>query len=139
MTLTFRYKRVERAPPLSPATEPLIPVTLKARRELDVLALLDSGSDSVAFSEDIAEIIGADLSEHEEEIVGIAATARAARATVTAIVQQGHERYFIRTKARGILGPHHENFPVIIGRQDSFEKFHITFKENQRRIALKRV
>ena len=89
MSLTFRYKTIERPDPLPPAVSPMIPVILKAKKRLDVLALLDSGADTTA------------------------------------------------TKAKVIL-EEREDFPIIIGRMDFFESFNITFKENTRRIILKK-
>jgi len=139
MSLNFRYKKIERPHPLPPTIMPVIPVTLKAKNELDVLALLDSGADTTAFSKDIAEIIGADLSGKRELVDGIGGKVKAVETTVTITIQHRHERYFIRTKAKVILGEHEENFPIIIGRLGFFENFDITFKEKEGKIVLKKV
>ena len=137
MSLTFRYKTIERPDPLPPAVSPMIPVTLRAKERLDVLALLDSGADTTAFSKDIAELIGADLSGKRETIDGIGGQVEAVEAGIWIIVQKGHEKYHIRTKAKVILEDR-EDFPIIIGRMDFFESFNITFKEKDRRIVLKK-
>ena len=139
MSLTFRYKSIERPRPLPPAVMPMIPAVLKARRKLDVLALLDSGADTTVFSKDIAEIIGAGLSGEREVVDGIGGQAEAVETKVTVIVERGHEKYFIRTKAKVILSENREDFPVIIGRLDFFDNFNITFKEKDRKIVLKKV
>jgi hypothetical protein len=139
MSLTFRYKKVDRPRPIAPALEPMIPVTHKAKNELDVFALLDSGADTIAFSKDIAEIIGAGLSGKPEDVGGIGGTVKAVETTVNVKVQQGHERYFIRAKAKVILGKHDQDFPIIIGRQGFFNQFDITFKERDKKMVLKKV
>lgn len=117
----------------------MVPVTLKAKNELDVFALLDSGADTVAFSENIAEIIGADLSGKRETVGGIGGNVKAVETPITVIIHQGHEKYFVRTHAKVILGKRSSDFPVIIGRQDFFEAFNITFREKDRKIVLKKV
>ena len=55
------------------------------------------------------------------------------------IIQQGHERYFVRAKAKVILSKKDDNFPIIIGRQGFFDEFNITFKEKDKKIVLKKV
>ncbi len=139
MSMTFKYKRIDRPAPLNAAHSPMIPVTLKAERELNVLALLDSGADTAAFSKDIADIIGADLSGERETVDGIGGHVEAVESRITIVVQQGHEKYFIQAPVKVILGDHEENFPIILGREGFFHGFHITFKEDDRRIVLKKV
>lgn len=139
MSMNFKYKKVERPDPIPPALEPMIPVTLKAKSELDVFALLDSGADTIAFPKDIAEILGADISGKREAVGGVGGQVEAVETDIMVTVQQGHERYFIRTKAKVILGKGEENFPVIIGRAGFFDKFDITFKEKIKKIVLKKV
>ncbi len=103
------------------------------------MGLLDSGADTTAFSKDIAEIIGADLSGKEEMIDGIGGQVKAVETWVTIIIQHKHEKYTVRTRAKIVLDETRENFPVIIGRLDFFNAFSITFKEKDRRIVLKKV
>ena len=72
MTLTFKYKKIERPAPLPPTLYPIITVTLKGHeKQLDVLALLDSGADFTAIPKGIAEYIGIDIYRKPEIIVGV--------------------------------------------------------------------
>ena len=82
--------------------------------------------------------MGADLSAEKETVDGIGGQTQAIASKITITVQQGHERYFIRAPAKVILGEREENFPIIIGREGFFHEFHITFKEGDRRIVLKK-
>ena len=60
MTLHFRYQIVKR-PNNTEARTPSIPITLKGKDSIDVVALLDSGADVSVIPKGIAEIIGLDL------------------------------------------------------------------------------
>jgi hypothetical protein len=138
MSLTFRYKKIERPDPIPPVFCPVIPVTLKSSRsQLDVLALLDSGADTAAMPRGIAEILKLDLSGEREPVMGIGGEGEAVKSRITIIVEHAHERYSIPAEVKVILDAKDE-FPVLLGRKDFFEGFNITFKERDKRVVLKR-
>ena len=60
MTLSFSYKSVKR-PDGTEVKTPSIPVVFSGKEKFETLALLDSGADISAMSEDVAEILGLDL------------------------------------------------------------------------------
>ena len=138
MTLSFKYKKVDRPVPLPPALYPIIPITLRGKeKQLDVMALLDSGADYTAIPKGIAEYIGMDLSKKAETIVGVGGKIQAIPSRVMINIQHGHESYSISAEVR-VLDVD-DKFPMLIGRKDFFEKFEITFKEKDKRIILKKV
>ncbi len=139
MSLVFKYKKIERPPPIPPIFSPVIPVTLKSENEqVDVIALVDSGADTCAIPKGIAEILSLDLSGEIKPVLGVGGEGKCITTKVTVIVQHGHEKYMIPVELKVILDSH-DKFPVILGRKDFFEYFEITFKEIEKKIALKKV
>lgn len=138
MVLRFRYKYLER-PEVGGSRLPLIPVTLIGPdAQLDILALLDSGADFSAIPLSIAEILGLDVSGKKEEVVGLGGAVSAVEAVCTMLVSKGHERYYIRSRVKVILEGG-DDLGVLIGREDFWDEFHITFKEKDEIILLKKV
>jgi hypothetical protein len=140
MTLTFRYRAVER-PDGRVVKSPSIPVTLvgKAAR-YDVIGLLDSGADVSVIPKDMAELLGLDLERKPvEESRGIGGTVRSVSTVLQLIVEakRGHERYQITLPVNVLLDG--ESPPLLLGRAGFFELFVITFDEDGQRISLKRV
>ena len=138
MTIVFKYKKIDRPKPLPSSFSPMIPITLKHKsKTLDVLGLLDSGADTTALPKEIAEILDIDLSGEREPVVGIG-DAEAITSKVEIVIQYDHERRSIPVEIKVILGDK-EDFPVLIGRSGFFDAFHITFKESEKRVVLKKV
>jgi len=138
MAITFKYKRVDRPPPLEPIHSPSIPITLRGPKEsIDVVALVDSGADTSAIPNSLAEILGLDLTGEPEDIVGIGGKSPAVKTSVYATIQKGHEKYSFQLPVYALLEKK-EDFPVLLGRQGFFDNFDITFKEKERKIILKK-
>lgn len=117
----------------------MIPITLKGgKTELDFLALLDSGADVSAIPVSIARVLGLNLKKKKEEIVGIGGKGHAILTNAILIIKRGHERYSFPIEIYAILGPHEDDFPVIVGRKNFFERFKITFIENDKKVILKK-
>ena len=139
MSLVFKYKKIERPPPIPPIFSPVIPVTLKSEKEqVDVIALVDSGADTCAIPKGIAEILCLDLSGEVKPILGVGGEGKSVTSKMTVIIQHRHEKYMIPVEVKVILDSH-DKFPVILGRKNFFEYFEITFKEAEKKIVLKKV
>lgn len=137
MAITFKYKLIERPPPLNPTRSPSIPITLAGPKDsVDVVALVDSGADTSAIPSGIAEILGLDLSGKRENIIGIGGKSPAVKTSLTITIQKGHERYSFPMKVYVLLEA--EDFPILLGRQDFFENFDITFRDKDRRLILRK-
>ena len=69
MTFTFKYKSVKLKSGKN-ILRPMIPLTIQAKEKIDLVGILDSGSDITIIPKEIAEAVGIDLQE-ENEISGI--------------------------------------------------------------------
>lgn len=137
MAITFKYKLIERPPPLNPIHSPSVPITLTCPKDsMDVVALVDSGADTSAIPRGIAEILGLDLSGEREDIIGIGGKSPAVKTSARITIQKGHERYSFSLAVYVLL--EEEDFPVLLGRQDFFENFDMTFKDRDRRLILRK-
>lgn len=137
MAISFRYMK-------EPAKQgciyrPKIPITLKhGTEELDVMALLDSGSDAIIIPKFLADVLKLDTRKKREVIEGVGGPVKVANARVTIIVQKKKEKYTLPNMAVKIpLGKHAWN-DVLLGRIPFFQKFDITFRENARKVVLTR-
>ena len=135
MSITFRYKSVKRPDGTSVKT-PSIPVTFMGKESFDNVALVDSGADISAMPKDIAEILGLKLSAKITHAYGIGGKARSVETTVAIVVKKGHENYRFNIPVKVILDDY--DFPILLGRAGFFDKFIITFDEQEQKISLKR-
>lgn len=137
MAITFKYKLIERPEPLKPIRSPSVPITLAGPKDsIDVVALVDSGADTSAIPRGIAEILGLDLSGERENIIGIGGKSPAVKTLARITIQRGHERYSFPLKVYVLLEA--EDFPILVGRQGFFENFDVTFRENDKKLILKK-
>ena len=136
MTLSFSYKSVKR-PDGTEVKTPSIPVVFSGKERFETLALLDSGADISAMSEDVAEILGLDLSGERDSAYGIGGKVNAVESKVNITIEKGHEKYNFLIPVKVILGDY--DFPILLGRAGFFDKFIISFDEVQQKISLKRI
>ena len=136
MTLSFSYKSVKR-PDGTEVKTPSIPVVFSGKEKFETLALLDSGADISAMSEDVAEILGLDLSGERDSAYGIGGKVNAVESKVNITIEKGHEKYNFLIPVKVILGDY--DFPILLGRAGFFDKFIISFDEVQQKISLKRI
>jgi hypothetical protein len=137
MTLKYHYKEVPRPNSTSDRT-PSIPMTLSgSATKYNFTVLIDSGADISAVSKQIAELLGLDLSGEKEEAFGIGGSAPAVESKMRIEFGKPHERYSFDVPVKVILTDY--DFPPLIGRNVFFDKFIITFKQNEDRIELKTV
>jgi hypothetical protein len=71
MALSFHYKEVK-IPGLPLIKRPMIPIVFSHEGEaFETMRLLDSGADFTAFTKEIAEVLGLDLSGPREKALGV--------------------------------------------------------------------
>ena len=139
MTLTFKYKKIERPEPLPPEDAPAIPLTLIGPKEkIDVIGLIDSGADFSFIPQSTAEILGLDLSAKPEEVGGVGGSIEAVKTRMRINISKGNENYTFPVEVYVGIGPIKDDFPILIGRNGFFYNFKITFIESQKRIYLKK-
>jgi predicted aspartyl protease len=136
MTLTFKYKAVDR-PDGEIVKTPSIPITLHGKVfSYDHMALLDSGADVSAMTKEIADLLGLNLSKKTEKTRGIGGEVETIETKVKITISQGHETYTFEIPVNVVLGD--EELPLLLGRAGFFENFVITFDENNQRVQLKK-
>lgn len=137
MALTFKYKSVDRPDGQSVKT-PSIPVTLHGKiMSFDHMALLDSGADVSAMTEEMASLLGLNMDKKPEKTRGIGGEIDSIETKMKITVNQKHESYTFDIPVNVILGD--KDFPLLLGRAGFFEKFVITFDESKQRVKLKKI
>lgn len=116
---------------------PSIPILLEGKEKIQTIALLDSGADISVLSKDVAEILGLDLSDEITPCYGIGGKMDSVNTRVEITVEKGHEHYHFRIPIKVILG--NFDFPMLLGREGFFDKFVISFNQEQEKVLLKKV
>ncbi len=138
MTLTFRYKKVKR-PDNREVKSPSIPIILSGKSgKYQFIALLDSGADMSVIPEDVAELLGVDLTENKEEASGIGGKVPAIQSTIYLEIGKGHENYSFSIPIKVIFNKGGQEIPILLGRAGFFDKFVITFNQKDEKITLKK-
>ena len=135
MTITFRYKGVKR-PGGSIVKTPSIPITLLGKETFETIGLLDSGADLSAMPKSIAELLGINLEGNVGFAYGIGGKVKSIESKVKIMVKKGHERYDFSIPVKVILDDY--DFPILLGREGFFDRFVITFDQENEKISLKR-
>ena len=137
MAMVFKYKTIRR-PDNTLVKTPSIPISLKGNCEtiIEVMALLDSGADISVIPSDFAQLLNLDLNKERTKAFGIGGEVESIETSINLIISKGHENYSFVIPIKVILGDY--DFPVILGRQGFFDKFLITFNQEQHKIVLKK-
>lgn len=98
--------------------------------------MLDSGADISAIPKSIAELLGLNFEGKITLAYGIGGKVKSVESEVRVLVQKGHERYEFNLPVKIILDDY--NFPILLGRQGFFNKFVITFDQENEKVFLKR-
>ena len=119
---------------------PYVPVFLQGDKGklIKVTALLDSGADTTIIPKDLATVLGLKLHKYEEETGGIGGKVKVRKAQVSLIIKGGHEKYSLNIPVL-VLEKEDIDVPLLLGRNGFFENFHITFRQNEEKITLKKV
>lgn len=135
MTIVFKYSRLPKKK--NDFKSPTIKVTLRgrAKRPLNVIALLDSGADLSVIPLSIAKILDLDLPEETSQSHGIGGSITTKRSKMIIILKKGHEDYQF---AIPVEVSYDEDVPIILGRANFFDKFIISIDEKNEKIKLKR-
>lgn len=138
MVLTYHYKELK-IPGLPLMKRPMIPVTFSNNDEsFETMGLLDSGADFTAFTKDIADTLGLDLSGQKEKAMGVGGMMiDTVRTKVKMTLEKGHERYTLTIPVK-VLMVENSMTPPLLGRVGFFDEFKITFEERSKKIHLKK-
>lgn len=136
MTITFKYKTIKR-PDGTEVKTPSIPILLNGKEKFETIALLDSGADISAIPSAIAEILGIELKGEKTPAYGLGGKVDSIETRISITVEKGHEHYSFQIPVKVILGNY--DFPILLGRAGFFDKFIISFDQNQEKLSLKKV
>jgi hypothetical protein len=137
MTLSFKYKTVKR-PDKTEVKTPSIPITLNGKNiKFDAIALIDSGADVSAISQEMAEILGLDLNKEKDFAFGIGGRVESIESKIDFVIEKGHEHYSLSIPVKVILGKY--DFPILLGREGFFDEFVISFNQKHQKVLLKKV
>jgi len=136
MTITFRYKTIKRPDGTSVKT-PSIPITLFGKEVIDTIGLLDSGADISALSKEFAEVLGLNITGEKTPAFGIGGKVDAVDTSMKICIAKGHEKYNFIIPVKVILDDY--DFPVILGRTGIFDRFIISFNQQQEKVYLKKI
>ena len=101
------------------------------------MVLLDSGADVSAIPKHMAELLNLNLNHAKEDAFGIGGKVPAIPTHMNVEINKNHEKYSFKIPVKVILGDY--DFPPLIGREEFFDKFDITFKQNEKKIILKSI
>lgn len=135
MTITFKYKTIKR-PDGTEVKTPSIPILLNGKEKFETIALLDSGADISAIPSAIAEILGIELKGEKTPAYGLGGKVDSIETRISITVEKGHEHYTFQIPVKVILGNY--DFPILLGRAGFFDKFIISFDQNQEKLSLKK-
>ncbi|MEB3779066.1 MAG: retropepsin-like domain-containing protein [Desulfurococcales archaeon] len=112
---------------------PLVPVTLRAREELTLYALVDSGAVVSLFPEDVATAIELDLSKGEAlYLTGVGGYIKGKYIPNVEVVIGA-----FRLRIPIVFVPYTPIELAVLGRKGFFEAFEITFREWERKLIIK--
>ena len=139
MSIIFRYVHVPR-PDGTLRHAPFIPVHLtnKFERSMEVVALLDSGADNTVVPKDLAEVLGLKESKEETDTGGIGGTVKVRKSRLRFKLKGNREKYSLDVPVL-VLQDRKVDVPLLLGRHGFFEYFHITLKQDEEKIVLKKI
>jgi hypothetical protein len=119
---------------------PCIPIYIKDSKGklYRFIALVDSGADTTIVPKDFAQMLGLKESPYEDYTAGIGGKVNVRSSNLTYVVKGPRERYTINAPCL-VLQDLNSSIPIILGRNSFFEHFHVTFRQDQKKIVLKKI
>ncbi|MBI2629798.1 hypothetical protein HYW76_01725 [Candidatus Pacearchaeota archaeon] len=135
MVFSFRYKPI-RLKSGDILYKPLIPITIDEQEKINVIGILDSGSDITIIPKDLADYLQIEILG-DNEVTGLGKSVLSAKqGKINVKFGRGREIYAFKIP---VLIPINEDVPIIIGRLGFFNQFKITFVEQEKRVEFKKV
>ncbi|HLD43780.1 MAG TPA: aspartyl protease family protein [Candidatus Nanoarchaeia archaeon] len=139
MPIIYRYIHVPRKDGTL-RHAPFIPVIVRNKFEqvMKVVGLVDSGADTTVVPRDLADLLGMKENAASTETGGIGGKVKVKRSRLRFMLEGNRERYSLDVPAL-ILQDNDNDVPLLLGRHGFFEHFHITFKQDEQKVVLKRI
>jgi predicted aspartyl protease len=115
-----------------------VPVAfINGDESFETTALLDSGADITAMNQEMAEVLGLDLSGKRELCYGVTGHAEAVLTKVKISIGKNHEHYTMVVPVKVLLT---ENMKIpLLGQVGFFDEFKITFDKTHQKVTLVKV
>lgn len=138
MAIIQRYVRVPRADGTL-RRAPFVPVFLTCDdgKKILVHGLIDSGADNTVVPKKLANLLG--LKERDElETGGVGGLVKVKNSKMNLTLVGKREKYSFDVSVL-VLQDEGNTVPLLLGRNGFFEQFHITFRQNEEKIVLKKI
>ncbi len=136
MIFRYSYRLIQHSDGTS-SRVPLVPVRLIGKETIETNGVVDSGSDSCAISLATAQILGLPLSGKKERTYGVGGFVDSVEAMVKLVIKQERKECILNIPIRIILNQ--DDFPLLLGQEDFFDKFIIKFNKRKGTFSLKKV
>lgn len=139
MTIIYRYVHVPR-PDGTLRHAPFIPIFVKDKfgKTMRIVALLDSGADETVIPKDLSDLLGLKEEKTDMTTGGIGGEVKVKKSRLHFRIKRGREDYPLSVPCL-VMQDSNSDVPLLLGRHSFFEHFHITFKQNQEKISLKKI
>lgn len=139
MAIIFRYVHIPREDGTL-RRAPFIPIYTRNRlgKLIKVIALVDSGADDTVIPLNMAKILGLRQQEAEGETKGIGGKVKIKKTKFHFRIKGERESYPLEVDAL-VLQDEKMDTPLLLGRNGFFENFHITFRQDEEKIVLKKI
>lgn len=134
MVLTFRYHVIPEI--TNGLRKPTIPVEFKLESEgyIEVMCLVDSGSDVVVLPKGMAKLLNIKLSKEKSISKGIGGNVPIRRGRVSFRIKKQHGHHSLTVPVEVVET---DDIPVLLGREGFFDKFKVTIDEQNKKVILK--
>jgi predicted aspartyl protease len=134
MVLVFRYHSIPNV--INQFKKPTIPVEFKLESGsyINIICLVDSGSDIIVLPKGIAELLNIKL-EKESKSKGLGGEVKVSLGKLSYRIKGNHNYFNFDNIDIEILET--DDAPVIFGRRGFFDKFKVTIDERNEKIILK--
>ena len=130
--------KIPHRPMARTSDHPVIPVLFfNGVNSFETAALLDSGADITAIYQEMAEVLGLDLSGPREKCYGVAGSVESVLSRIKLSLGKDHERYTFTVPVKVLQVQTSQ--PHLLGQVGFFDEFKITFDKNASKITLIKV
>ena len=133
MEIEFRYRKQE-SRIFGEIERPMAEVVLIGKREIREVFFIDSGADLTLIPRSVGELLG--LEFKEKEIVDMYGVGKSVISVVIKGIRMRFGKHEIPARVAWALT---EEIPLLLGRVDVFDPFHITFKQNNKKVIFKTI
>ena len=118
---------------------PFMPVLIRNAygKLIEVIGLLDSGADCTVMPRDLADLLGMTEESKTHMTRGIGGIVPVKKIKFQCEIRGKHEKHTMHIPA--LVLQEKADIPLLLGRSGFFDNFHITFKQDRKKIILKKV